>query len=103
MDGKFVILFTLRNAVLKTLHESDPGQFGMKYPAQYIWWPHINRQIYFHGINCTQCTQNGKNIKSMIPTTQISEFPALFEPNEELNLDFGGPLDKTRGNNKYIL
>ena len=66
MDGKLVIPFTLRNAVLKTLHESHPGQFGMKYLAQYIWWPHINRQIYFHGINCTQCTKTdkGKSILS---------------------------------------
>ena len=103
MDGKMVIPFTLRNAVLKTLHESHPGQFGMKYLAQYIWWPHINRQIYFHWINCTQCTQTGKNIKSIIPTTEISKLPALFEPNEELNLDFAGPLDNTWGNNKYIL
>ena len=103
MDGKFVIPFTLHNAVLKTLHESHPGQFGMKYLAQYIWWPHINRQIYFHGINCTQCTQTGKNIKSIIPTSQISELPALPEPNEELNLDFAGPLDNNWGKNKYIL
>ena len=103
MDGKLVIHFTIRNAVLKILHESHPGQFGMKYLAQYIWWPHINRQIYFHGINCTQCTQTGKNIKSIIPTTQISELPALSEPNEELNLDFTGPLDNTWGKNKYIL
>ena len=103
MDGKLVIPFTLRHAVLKTLHESHPGQFGMKYLAQYIWWPHINRQNYFRGINCTQCTQTGKNIQSIIPTTQISELPALFEPNEELNLDFAGPLDNNWGNNKNIL
>ena len=103
MDGKLVIPFTLRNALSKTLHESHPSQFGMKYLAQNFWWPHINRQIYFHGINCTQCTQTGKNIKSIIPTTQISELPALFEPNEELNLDFAGPLDNNWGNNKYIL
>ena len=103
MDGKLVIPFTLRNAVLKTLHESHPGQFGMKYLAQYIWWPHIYRQIYFHGINCTKCTQTGKNIKSIIPTTQISELPPLFEPNEEINLDFAGPPDNNWGNNKYIL
>ena len=88
MDGKLVIPFTLRNAVLKTLHESHPGQFGMKYLAQFIWWPHINRQIYFHGINCSQCTQTGKNIKSIIHTTQISELPALSEPNEELDVNF---------------
>ena len=37
MDGKLVIPFTLRNAMMKTLHETHPGQFGMKYLAQYIW------------------------------------------------------------------
>ena len=52
MDGKLVIPFTLRNAMMKNLHETHPDQFGMKYLAQYIWWPHINRQVYFHGINC---------------------------------------------------
>ena len=36
MDGKLVIPFTLRNAVLKTLDESQSGQIGMKYLAQYI-------------------------------------------------------------------
>ena len=103
MDGRLVIPFTLRNAVLKTLHESHPGQFGMKYLAQYIWWPHINRQIYFHGINCSQCTQTGTNIKSIIPTTQTSELTPLSEPNEKLNLDFAGPIDNTWETNKYIL
>ena len=103
MEGKLVIPFTLRNSVLKTLDELHPGQFGMKNLAQLIWWPHVNRQIYFHGNNCTQCNQTGKNIKSIIPTTQTSELPALSEPNEELILNFAGPLDNTWGKNKYIL
>ena len=52
MDGKLVIPFTLRNAVMKILLEAHPGQFGMhKYLAQYIWWAHINHQVYFYGIN----------------------------------------------------
>ena len=93
MDGKLVIPFTLRNAMMKTLHETHPGQFGMKYLAQYIWWPHINRKIYFHGINCSKCTSAGKNLKTVILNSQISELPPLSEPNEELNLDFAGPLD----------
>ena len=37
MDGKLVIPFTLKNAMLKTLHETHPGPFGLKYLAQYIW------------------------------------------------------------------
>ena len=88
--------------MMKTLHGTHPGQFGMKYLAQYIWWPHINRQIYFHGINCSECTSAGKNLKIVIPNSQISELPPLSEPNEELNLDFAGPLDSHWGSNKYI-
>ena len=101
MDGKLVIPFTLRSEMMKTLHETHPGQFGMKYLVQYIWWPHINRQIYFHGINCSECTSAGKNLKTVIPNSQASELPPLLEPNEELNLDFAGPLDSYWGSNKY--
>ena len=60
MDGKLVIRFTLRNAMMKTFHETHPGHIGMKYFAQYIWWSHINRQIYFHGMNCSECTSADK-------------------------------------------
>ena len=102
-DGKLVIPFILRNAMMKTLHQTHPGQFGMKYLAQYIWWPHINRQIYFHGINCSECTSAGKSLKTVIPNSQISELHPLSEPNEELNLGFAGPLDSYWGSNKYIL
>ena len=30
MDGKLVIPFTIRNAIMKTLHEAKAGQFGRK-------------------------------------------------------------------------
>ena len=103
MDGKIVIPFTLRNAMMKNLDETHPDQFGMTYLAQYIWWPHINRQVYFHGINCYKCTSAGKNLKTVIPNSQTSELSPLLEPNEELNLDFAGPLDSYWGSNKYIL
>ena len=83
MDGKLVIPFTLRNAMMKTLHETYPGHFGMKYLAQYIWWPHFNRHIYFHGINCSEFTKMGKNLKSIVPNSQIGELPPLLEPNED--------------------
>ena len=45
MDCKLVIPFTLKNARMKTLHQTHPRQFGMKYLAQNIWWHRINRQI----------------------------------------------------------
>ena len=87
MDRKFVIPLTY--AVMKTLHEAHPGQFGV--------------EDLLPRINCSQCTQNGKNTKSNNPSTQSSELPPLSEPNEEINLDFAGPLDSSWGKEKYHL
>ena len=42
-------------------------------------------------------------MKTIIPNSQTSEIPPLIEPNEEVNLDFAGPLDSYWGSNKYIL
>ena len=44
----------------------------------------------------------GKNSKRTIPISQISELPTLLEPNEELNLDFAGPLDSHWGTKKNL-
>ena len=66
----------------------NEGQFGMKYLAQYIWWPHINRQFYCHGISCSEGLETGKNKKNIIPNTQISDLLPFSEPNEELKFDF---------------
>ena len=59
----------------------------------------MNRQIYFHGIKNSQCTQIGKITKNLVPSTQISALPPLSEPKEELNIDFAGPLDINWGKN----
>ena len=63
MECKLVFSFTLRNAMMKTLHKAQPNEFGKKYLVHYIWWPHIKRQINFHGINCSKCTKTGENTK----------------------------------------
>ena len=45
-----------------------------------------------------------KNLKTKIPNSEISELPLpLLKPNEELNLDFAGPLGSYCGSNQYIL
>ena len=80
MDGKLVIHFTLRKAMMKTLHEKQPNQFGVKYLGQSIWWPQIKRQIYFHCIKCSECTKTGKNLRSIIPISQISKVSLYLNP-----------------------
>ena len=103
LDNKLVVPATIRETFNSMLHETHPGQFGMKSLAEYLWWPHIYREIYHHGRTCSQFLKAGKNIKVLQGTHNISKLPTLTVANEEFNLDFAGPLDACWGNNKYIL
>ena len=72
----------------------------MKSLAENIWWPHLYREIYYHGKNCIKA---GKNLKVILGTNNTEKLTILTEPNEEIDLDFAGPLDKNWGNSKYLL
>ena len=53
--------------------------------------------------NCPDCRAAGKNIKTQLPHTEINRLEILAEPNQEIQLDFAGPIKlKTRGD-IYIL
>ena len=45
-DNKLIVPAALRSPFLSLLHETHPGQFGMKPLAENIWWPHLYREIY---------------------------------------------------------
>ena len=103
LDNKLVVPATIRGTFNSMLHETHPGQFGMKSFAEYLWRPHIYREIYHHGRTFSQYLKAGKNIKVLLGTHNISKLPTLTFVNEEINLDFAGPLDVFWGNNKYVL
>ena len=62
-DNQLIVPAALRSPFLSLLHKTHPGQFGMKSLAENIWWPHLYREIYYHGKNCIQCIKAGKNLK----------------------------------------
>ena len=50
------------------------------------------------GENCPSCRASGKSLKTQLPQTEINRFDILNEPNQEIQLDFAGPIKfKTRG------
>ena len=85
------------------LHKTHPGQFGMKALAENNWWPHLSREIYFHGKNCTQGLKAGKNIKVLLVSVNKQKLPEFTKPNEKTSLHFAGPLDKNWGTSEYLL
>ena len=100
LDNKLNVPATIRSTFTAMLHEIHPGQLGMKSLAEYTWWPHIYREIYHHGSSVSQCL---KNLKIWLGTDNITKLPTLTWANDEINLDFPGPLDAFWGTQKDIL
>ena len=65
-DNKLVVRATIRGTFNTMLHETHSGHFGMKSLAEYMWWPHIYREIYHHGKSCSQCLKAGTNLKILL-------------------------------------
>ena len=70
--------------------------------ARHFWWPRITEAIQKKSDNCAPCKMAGKSIKPNIPSTEKNQLPPLNEPNEELQLDFIGPITE-RNRRFYIL
>ena len=102
-DNKLIVPAALRSPFLSLLHENHQGHFGMKSLAENIWWPHLYRKIYYHGKNCIQCIKASNNLKVILGTNNTEKLQILSEPNEEVYLEFAGPLDINWGNSNYLL
>ena len=104
LNNRTVIPACLKSTMHHRLHEAHPGQFAMKSLAtQYIWWPKIYREIQVHGESCIECVKTGKNLKPISNHNTLGKLPTVEEPNQEIELDFAGPLPLVWGTKKYIL
>ena len=69
--------------------------------AAYCSWPYVNREWIVKATECKLCTAIGKNLKSVIPATQFPPPITCVEPNQEIQIDFGGTIFDKMGM-KYI-
>ena len=64
----------------------------------------MHRDIQEKAGACPSCRAAGKNIITQIPSTKKNRLEYLTEPNQEIQLDFAGPIrSKTRGDAVYFL
>ena len=107
-DGKMYMPTQLRKLIMNSIHRNHPGQFhgnhpGMMHLANMIWFPRIHREIVTLTQNCQPCIKIGKNLKPIIPKPKLANLPSLHEPNEEIQIDFAGPIPDEQNNDSYIL
>ena len=63
----------------------------------------MNRQIVEKCQGCMEWTKFGKNLKSSQTFRSLLQLPPLVAPNDELQLDFAGPLQDEKGRKVFIL
>ena len=90
--------------VLQTVHSKHPGQAGMLALAKLIWYPQIHSEIVARAQSCKHCIEKRRNLKPIIQITNLGSLPTLADPNEEIQMDFAGPIPfKNNTQNNYIL
>ena len=103
-DNRIIIPNKLKHLVLDATHHKHPGHAGMLALAKLVWWPHIHSEIVAKAQACRSCTDKGKILKPLIPKSQLGSLPPLKEPNQEIQMDFAGPIPfKQNTQNNYIL
>ena len=85
------------------MHHGHAAIDKMGKAAEAFRWPGMYREIQEKSENCPSCRAAGKNLRTQLSITEVNRLEILTEPNQEIQLDFAGPIKlKTRGD-VYIL
>ena len=91
-EDRTIVPKNLRTTVISLLHKGHPAINKMSMAAKHFWWPRITEAIQKKCESCVPCKLSGKNIEPNIPSTEKNQLHPLSEPNEEMQLDFIGPI-----------
>lgn len=87
---RLVIPSSLRENLLKELHQAHTGIVRMKMLARsYIWWPKIDQEIESITKKCELCLENAPNP----PKSHLHVWEWPEKPNERIHIDFLGPIE----------
>ena len=101
IEDKIIVPKNLRTTVISLLHKGHPAINEMTLAARHFWWPRMTEAIKTKCESCLLCKMSGKNIKPNIPSRERSSLPPLNIPNEEIQLDFIGPI--TEHNRRFYI
>ena len=103
IDERVAIPHSIQDAVLENLHLTHPGSWGMITLGQYAFWPYMSREILNKAAQCKPCTDIGKTLKPVVPASKWKPLQTCTEPNEEIQIDFGGPITNEKDQDVYFL
>ena len=102
IDERVAIPHSIQDAVLESLHLTHPGSWGMITLGQYAFWPYMHREILNKAAQCKPCTDIFKNLKPVVPASKRKPLQTCKEPDEEILIDFGGPIKNEKDQDIYF-
>ena len=103
IDERVAIQHSIQDAVLESLHLTHPGSWGMIALGQYAFWPYLHREILNKASQCKPCSDIGRNLKPIVPASKWKPLLNCSEHNEEIQIDFGGPITNEKDQDIHFL
>ena len=103
VDERVAIQHSIQDAVLESLHLTHLGSWGMITLGQYAFWPYMHREILDKAAQCKPCTDIGKNLKPIVPASKWKPLLNCSEPNEGIQIEFGGPITNEKDQDIHSL
>ena len=97
IDERIEVPEAIKDAVLEDIHSMHPVSFAIVSLRENILWPYIHRDILAKASEGNTCTEIGKNLKPVTSNSKRSLLPICFESNDEIQIDFGGPIINEKG------
>ena len=79
VDNSLAVPIQLHQAVMKRIHRGHPGQEATIDVSNYLWWPHMHKDIVNLAEECRECTRYGKKL----PKNSSQPLPLLSQPGQE--------------------
>ena len=103
IDDRIATPNSTKDAYVEAIHATHPGSWGMIDMATHAWWPYMHRDIIIKTAKCNPCVKIGKNLKSIIPVSKRGPLKLCKVPNQEIQVDFGGPICNEKNQEVYFL
>ena len=103
IDERVTIPHSKQDGVQESLHLTHPGSWRMITLGKYTFWQFMHREILNKAAQCKPCTNIGKNLKPVLPASKWKPLLNCSEPNEEIQIDFGGPITNEKDQDIHFL
>ncbi len=100
--NKIVIPNRMQEWILQVAHGDHESSDKMEELCERVHWETKDKDITEKANNCLTCFRTGKNLKCMLPKTEINQLPKGEKVGDEVQIDFAGPFFDEKGKKRFI-